>query len=138
MPQVVKVKIKDRWYTVEVEDLAANPVRVLVDGEPVDVNLEDLMASPAAPAQSGARNEQQARQPAPSSVAYVIRVPMPGVIMSVSVREGDKVNAGDEVCILEAMKMQQSLKADAAGTVLKIHIHQGQQVQSGAVVAEIG
>jgi biotin carboxyl carrier protein len=138
MSQVVKVKIKDRWYTVEVEDLTANPVCVLVDGEPVEVNLEDLMASPAAPEQAGASDEQQAGRPAPLSVAYVVRTPMPGVIMSVSVREGDEVSAGDEVCILEAMKMQQSLKADAAGRVLKIHVHQGQQVQSGAVVADIG
>ncbi len=140
MPHTLKVKIKDTWYTVEVHDLEANPVQALVDGELVEVELDSLTALTQAEPDTQVEQQdpphEESSEPA-VAVQHVIRSPMPGVIMSVTVNEGDTVNAGDEICILEAMKMQQSLKSDASGTVASIRVIQGQQVQSGETIAEL-
>jgi biotin carboxyl carrier protein len=56
---------------------------------------------------------------------------MPGVIVSVAVKQGDQVVPGDQVCVLEAMKMQQTLRAEWAGLVREVHVQTGQQMQGG-------
>ena len=62
---------------------------------------------------------------------------MPGVIMSVSVKEGDQVVTGDEICVLEAMKMQQSLRAEWSGIVRTVHVQPGRQVLDGDPIIEL-
>jgi biotin carboxyl carrier protein len=62
---------------------------------------------------------------------------MPGKIIRVLVAEGDEVAEGDVVCILEAMKMENELKAPQSGLVRALHIQPGQDVEMGAVLAEI-
>ena len=57
--------------------------------------------------------------------------PMPGMIISIAVKEGDQVVPGDEICVLEAMKMQQTLRAEWAGIVDEIYVATGQQIQGG-------
>ena len=56
---------------------------------------------------------------------------MPGIIVSVSVEVGAQVVTGDEICVLEAMKMQQTLRADWTGMVSAVHVQPGQQVSEG-------
>ena len=65
------------------------------------------------------------------------RSPMPGVIISVAVSEGDQVVTGDEVCVLEAMKMQQVLRADWTGIVKTVHVRAGQQVLDGDAIVDL-
>ena len=62
---------------------------------------------------------------------------MPGSIISVAVKEGDQVITGDDVCVLEAMKMQQSLKADWSGIVKKVFVSSGDQVNDGSPIIEL-
>jgi biotin carboxyl carrier protein len=62
---------------------------------------------------------------------------MPGKIIRVLAAEGDQVAEGDVICILEAMKMENELKAPRAGTVQSILVQPGQEVEMGAVLAEI-
>ena len=62
---------------------------------------------------------------------------MPGIIVSVAVSPGDQVVPGDEICVLEAMKMQQTLRADWAGVVRSLHVQPGQQVQGGDPIATL-
>ena len=141
MPKTLKVRVGDRWYTVEVGDLRTSPVRVLVDGEPVEVDTEQLtpdespqpLERPAAVQAS----EPEATAVSAASAAKVFRSPMPGVIVSVSVKEGDQVVTGDEVCVLEAMKMQQSLRAEWTGIVKTVHILPGQQVMDGDPIIDL-
>ena len=66
-----------------------------------------------------------------------LRSPMPGMIISYSVKVGDKVNTGDPVCILEAMKMQNSLTAPASGTVKAINFESGASVAKDAILLVI-
>jgi biotin carboxyl carrier protein len=63
---------------------------------------------------------------------------MPGKIIRLLVAQGDEVAEGDVVCILEAMKMENELKAPKSGVIQSLHIQPGQDVEMGAVLAEIG
>lgn len=65
-----------------------------------------------------------------------VRAPMPGMIARVDVQLGDKVQAGQGVVIMEAMKMENELKADAAGTVSNILVTPGTAVEKGAILIE--
>lgn len=64
--------------------------------------------------------------------------PMPGKVISVSVSVGDKVNAGDAVAVVEAMKMQNEFKAPVAGVVKEVCVAAGDSVEGGAVLVVIG
>ena len=134
----LRVQVGDAWYTVEAVDLASDPVRVLVDGVPVEVSLGEPTAAAAEP-QPEARDEPQpdVSPSAAPTTGRTFRTPMPGVIVSVAVAAGDQVVTGDEVCVLEAMKMQQTLRADWTGVVKTVHVQPGQQVPDGAPIVDL-
>jgi acetyl-CoA/propionyl-CoA carboxylase biotin carboxyl carrier protein len=67
-----------------------------------------------------------------------VTVPMQGTIVKVLVSVGDTVEAGQAVCVLEAMKMENNINADVAGTVKEVRVEPGQTVGGGDVVAVIG
>ena len=136
--QTLRVRVGDRWYTVEVGDLSAHPVRVRVDGEPVEVDTDELGSSAVTAArQEGSAPEAQPGAAGAPSATKVFRTPMPGLIVSIAVEEGDQVVTGDEVCVLEAMKMQQVLRADWSGIVKTVHVKPGQQVLDGDPIVEL-
>ncbi len=62
---------------------------------------------------------------------------MPGKIVKINVKEGDTVEAGDCVLILEAMKMENEIKCSVAGTVKAIHVKEGDALESGVLMVEI-
>ena len=118
-----------------------------VNGVPYSVELsEDVAAQPvaAAPAPAAAAPAPQPQaQPAapaqvpPASVSSVVRSPLPGVIISVDVKEGQAVRKGQKVAVLEAMKMENEIQADADGTVAAVLVHQGDSVLEGAELVKI-
>jgi biotin carboxyl carrier protein len=57
--------------------------------------------------------------------------------MTVSVRVGDRVKPGDEVCVIEAMKMEQSMRVSREGVIKQVHVHAGQQVNAGDLLVEL-
>ena len=67
-----------------------------------------------------------------------LTAPMPGVVTRVFIREGTVVKPGQPLVSVEAMKMEHVIRATHAGTVLTVHVREGEQVDGGAVVAEIG
>ncbi|PSQ99926.1 MAG: acetyl-CoA carboxylase biotin carboxyl carrier protein subunit [Bacteroidetes bacterium QS_9_68_14] len=66
-----------------------------------------------------------------------VQAPMPGLVVRVLVSEGDEVNEGDGLLVLEAMKMENELRAPAAGTVAALHTEEGASADKGAVLVEI-
>jgi propionyl-CoA carboxylase alpha chain len=66
-----------------------------------------------------------------------ITAPMPGLLVSVSVAEGDEVKAGDELAVLEAMKMENTLRAERSGVVSKLHFAAGESVEVDEVILEL-
>ncbi len=66
-----------------------------------------------------------------------ITVPMPGKVLDIQVKVGDKISVGQDVLVLEAMKMENSIASELAGTVAKINVNVGDQVAADAKVIEV-
>ncbi len=134
MARHLKVQIGEQWYAVELRQFVNNPVRALVDGVPVEVVVDGLPAAEtpglpdAAPGSEGPFTGQ----------TTAVRAPMLGVIVSVAVSMGQQVSASDRVCVLEALKLQQSIRAPVGGVVRAIHVQAGQEVNSDQVIVELG
>ncbi len=141
-------------YRVEVPDPGATPLQVIVDGESFEVGIAgaEIDAAPTPrPIQPPrpAAAPQPARSPAPAAAAPVrpaptagnggqeIAAPMPGTILSVAVTVGQSVEVGQVVCVLEAMKMKNPLRATQAGTITEILVQPGQTVPHGALLARL-
>jgi biotin carboxyl carrier protein len=161
MTETLKVQVNGKWYVVEVESLTTDPVRTLVDGHAVEVSLSSETAapaeiqvstsSPAAPAPvtpppAPVHSKPPPVQPPPTppraitgtpAAVKMFTAPMPGTILSVSVAVGDQVVTGDTICILEAMKMQQALRAEWSGLVKAVYVGVGQQVLDGDPILEL-
>ncbi len=73
---------------------------------------------------------------APTGPAPII-APMPGLIVRVNVSVGDRVEAGQGIVVMEAMKMENELRAPAAGTVWSINVTSGTAVEKGALLVEL-
>jgi len=69
-------------------------------------------------------------------VSSALRSPMPGLILSVAVKKGDKVTAGQELAVVEAMKMQNILRAERAGVVANVTVVAGSNVAVDEVLVE--
>ena len=67
-----------------------------------------------------------------------LTAPMPATVRRVAVKVGDTVTRGDTLVILEAMKMELPVRAHATGTIRAVHCHEGELVQPGLVLIEIG
>ena len=126
-----KVTLNNRVYEVEVEQGEA----MLVD--------EYELAAPAAPAPVAAADPVAAAAPAaaaaPVSVAAgeAVKSPMPGNILKINVTQGQQVNEGDVIMVLEAMKMENEIVATRSGTIAQIAVSKGAVVETGAVLAVI-
>ncbi len=66
-----------------------------------------------------------------------LTAPMPGKVVKVLVKEGDRVEEGQSLLILEAMKMQNEYKAPSAGTVTKLHVGEGSTVETATPMVEL-
>ena len=111
---------------------------VNVNGTSYQISVEEIdgkaapapAAAPAAPAPAAA--------PAPVAAAdKTVSAPMPGNILSVSVKPGDAVKSGDTLMILEAMKMENEIVATKSGTVAQIVTAKGAVVETGAPLVVI-
>ena len=67
----------------------------------------------------------------------IVAAPMPGLVVRVEVREGQRVEAGDGLVVIEAMKMENELRAPRAGTVAKVHVTPGEPVEKGAPLVTV-
>ena len=123
-----KVTLNNRVYEVEVEQ-----------GEAMLVNEYELAvpavaAPPAAPVAAA-----PAAAPAAGALAAgeVITSPMPGNILKINVTQGQKVNEGDVLIVLEAMKMENEISATKSGTVAQINVTKGAVVETGTPLVVI-
>jgi biotin carboxyl carrier protein len=118
--------VDDRSFEIEV-DHTEDEYRVLVDGRNYHINLVDERRVRVGGTQSGL--ELQGRQ--------LISVPMPGKIIAVLVSEGDAVEKGQGLVIVEAMKMENEVRSPATGTVRDIKVKPGDTVEGGAVLVVV-
>ncbi|MCX5846914.1 MAG: pyruvate carboxylase subunit B [Deltaproteobacteria bacterium] len=130
------VFVDDNYYAVEVESeggaMIAAPVVRQVAAAP------KAAAAPAAPKPAAAPAAAKPAAAPAAGGAGSITAPMPGLIVEVTCKAGDKVKAGQQVVILEAMKMQNPLNAPIDGEVKNIYVKAGDSVAVGQVLIDIG
>lgn len=117
-PSSYTVVVNGKAYHVDVMPSAAGAA-------PVVTNVQPVTAAPA-----------PAAAPAPGGTD--IPAPMPGTVLRVEASVGQAVKRGDNLIVIEAMKMEQEIKATVDGTVSAITVNQGDTVESGQIVAVIG
>ncbi len=142
-----RFKINGNEYNVAINSVDGTNASVTVNGTDYQVELENAPAAPvqtapaaapaAAPVQT-APAASAAPKPAASGAGKAVTSPLPGVIIAVKVNVGDSVKAGQEVAVLEAMKMENSIEATQDGTVTAIHVAKGDSVLEGAAIVTIG
>jgi biotin carboxyl carrier protein len=141
-----KFKINGKQYNVAVGEADGKLLPVNVNGKDYSVELEgDLSTSlemtkaasapAAAPAPAAAA---PAAKPAAGGAEEKVVSPLPGVIIEVSVKEGQAVKAGQKVAVLEAMKMENEISAPKDGTITAIHVHKGDSILEGAPIVSLG
>ena len=138
-----KFKINGNEYVVAVNGIADGVADATVNGVGYNVELADGFASPGtaapAPAAQAAPAPAAAAAPAakPAGAGKAVKSPLPGVIIEVSVKEGQAVKAGQKVAVIEAMKMENEIAAESDGTVTAIHVNKGDSVLEGADIVTI-
>ncbi|MBI2305537.1 MAG: hypothetical protein HYU86_12425 [Chloroflexi bacterium] len=133
-----KVTVGGRQYTVEIENPSQNPLSVIVDGRRFTVVVEGVGATPSIPPpQEAPRPEGPKTIPQSQVISRFIAAPMPGKVVSVVVSVGDRVAYGDVVCILEAMKMEQTIRSSQEGLVKRVHVVEGQSVAYNTPLVEL-
>lgn len=119
--------------------------KVCVNGNEYEVTVEEMQpgetaraaAAPATPA-TPATSAAPATSATPvASAATTISAPMPGTILSVNIKVGDTVQAGQVLFILEAMKMENEIMAPAGGTVTAVAATKGASVNSGDMLCTL-
>ncbi len=136
-----KFKINGNEYNVEINSVEGNIADVTVNGSSYKVEMDTPVApapvaAPATPATS-APAPAPAPAAAPAGAGKVITSPLPGVIIEVSVKEGQAVKAGQKVAVIEAMKMENEIQASCDGTVTAVLVNKGDSVLEGAEIVKI-
>ncbi|HUP02365.1 MAG TPA: biotin/lipoyl-containing protein [Bryobacteraceae bacterium] len=126
-PGVYSVLLNGRVYDARIEELAdgARGVAVVIDGFRFVVEVRDPRRMAAAAAQTGRQG------------AATVAAPMPGKVVRVLVALGDQVEAGQGIAVVEAMKMQNEMKAAHAGRVASLRVKEGDTVSAGQTLATI-
>ena len=140
-----KFKINGKDFHVAVNGISGTKADVTVNGVNYDVELENAVApvQQAAPAQTApvapvaSAPKAQAAAPAHATGGKAITSPLPGVIISVDVKEVSVVKRGQKVAVIEAMKMENDILADADGTVTAVHVSKGDTVAEDAKIVTI-
>ena len=149
--------VKGVDYEVEIQDIEGNIANVTVNGIPFEVEMKQPVKAGKqkvklseerrvkseesnSSSSSSATNASSATATQPAAAAASgkpVVAPLPGTINEIKVKVGDKVNAGDTVVILEAMKMQNNIEAETSGTITSINVNKGDAVMEGDTLVTI-
>ena len=147
--------VKGIDYEVEIQDIEGNIANVTVNGIPFEVEMkqpvkagkqkvklsreqkESAPTTTSTATATPAATTTAATQPAAAASGKPVVAPLPGTINEIKVKVGDKVNAGDTVVILEAMKMQNNIEAETSGTITSINVNKGDAVMEGETLVTI-
>jgi len=140
-PEVFRVAIGDAEMDIRVRAITPDTLYIVQDGRSRIVHLR-RSGSQTRVAISGrvydlASGEERRAQSPVQLGSPELRSPMPGTILEILVSEGQRVAAGDDLVILEAMKMENRIRAELAGSVQAVAVAAGDRVESGDVLVRI-
>jgi biotin carboxyl carrier protein len=138
-----KLRIGDREFLAEVREITAERARVAVDGAEYDVDLIEFGRAPeaAAPARTAPTTAPPTAPPRPATTPSggpgTVQAPLPGLVLELKVKEGDSIQAGQPLVVMEAMKMENVVPAPHTGTVRRIHVAAGDSVGEGDPLVDV-
>ena len=139
-----RVKVGDNWYEVEVGELTQSPVQVIIGGETFLVEIEGLPINPQPRRRRGRTKTPEivvppavTRSSLNSGPDNIIVSPLSGRVISILVRPGEPVSAGQEVCVVEAMKMEQSIRSPRDGVVKEVVVQPMDSVRTNDPLIEL-
>jgi len=120
---------KNKSYNAEVvsENQEDKTSVIKINGTIYEVAIEDQFDSLLKAMGMGAGSGKVARE---------VKAPMPGLVLNISVTEGQEIQKGDSLLVLEAMKMENMLKSATEGKIKKIHVATGDKVEKNQVLIE--
>jgi biotin carboxyl carrier protein len=141
-----KFTIKGNPYDVDILNIEDNIAEVQVNGNTytveVDKNIQQtktpiLVRTPAVPSTDVEKSTQKTSNPSAPKGGGTIKAPLPGTILNVQVKVGDKVVMGQRLLTLEAMKMENNIDSDKEGKVSAVKVKKGDNVMEGDVLVVI-
>ena len=135
-----KFKVNENGYTVNIKSHEDNIINLEVNGTSYAVVMKEEIKKTKTPTLVRAASQRPAEplKVNPSSSKSTIIAPIPGVILSLDVKVGDTIKVGDRLLVLEAMKMENNIVCEKAGTITAIKVSVGQQVLQNEVMIELG
>jgi biotin carboxyl carrier protein len=107
---------------------SAKQLKIEIDGETFDIEIKDELDQTLDQMGFGKASLKQIKE---------IKAPMPGLVLEIAVTDGQEVNEGDKLLILEAMKMENSIMIHTKAIIKKISVSAGQAVEKGQVLVEL-
>ena len=134
-------------YDVEILEIEDNIAKVTVNGAEFEVEMKQMLnptkrpikqvVAPEVTNNTRIETPKKPQAAAPAGAGANIEAPLPGTIIDVKVKVGDKVKSGDTVVVLEAMKMQNNIETDIDGEVTAVLVRQGDSVMEGTPLVTI-
>lgn len=134
-----KFKVNENGYTVNIKSQEDNIINLEVNGTNYAVVMKEDIKKTKTPTLVRAASKRPAEplKVNPKSSKAKIVAPIPGVVLSIDVKVGDTLKVGDRMLVLEAMKMENNIVCEKAGTITAINISAGQQVLQDEVMIEL-
>ena len=135
----ITVLVNGKSHVVEIEDTTSYPFEIYVDGKKMSVSVENTPVNLGS-TQSNISNiieTNDGLKGLTQNGTKLIRSPMPEKVISVPIKIWDYIEEGSELCVIESMKMQQSLLSGNTGIVRAIFIHEGDSINTSDVVVQI-
>ena len=127
----LNVTIDGKHYEVDVEavepEASVPQTRFYVTGKPTVRAVAPVAAAPVAAPQTAAASAEESK---------ICRSPASGIVIRMAAKEGQKLQAGETIMVLEAMKMETNITAPGAVKIAKILVKEGDGVQSGQALVE--
>ena len=131
------VKVANKRYEVEIDDIYARPVIARVDGQEFKVNPEtEEVQAPPKEVKEFKPGEAPKPVSSPGISTSELTAPLPGVVTEIFVKSGETVEMGQVVLIIEAMKMKNSIRSTRAGTIAEVLVSAGQTVAHKQVLVK--
>ncbi|MGM0498030.1 MAG: biotin/lipoyl-containing protein [Bacteroidota bacterium] len=137
-----KFKIRGNSYDVEVKEFEDNIAKLEVNGTFYEVEVEQKETARSKTPKlvrsqvETKRSDSKIKKSVSSKVTQV-KAPLPGNIFKILVKEGDEIKKGDNIMIMEAMKMENNVLAEKEGKIKSIKVNEGDSVLQNDTLAEI-
>lgn len=135
-----KFTISGHTYEVDILEIEGDIAKIEVNGTPYMVEIHQQMKQAKTPTlvRHVMKEPQKNIEKKDSSTKLAVKAPLPGIVLELAVKEGDKVSKGQKLAVMEAMKMENEIKAEKDGEIVSVKVSQGQSVLQDDLIMEIG